>query len=503
MNQYEEMSANRGRLMLGLCNRIISAEVSKDYTLPDYHPEIRRVLGVSEHILPPAKYVSGDGVELSGAVDYTLMYVGADGELYSAPLSDEYDINVPLESCSSLDRDQPLSVAVSMTAENISARVTAPRKVSIRCRMNCHARIYGSALLEEEIVGEGSEESIQRLTREGEYASVWSGSSELIEVADELDADGESRVVSADASVTVGDISSESDGVLVRGDVILKLICDSGKDRGYSVMRRRLPFSEKVETGRMGAGGDMRRARGSISSISINQEEGKISSSVGFFLEAEEESDLPFCYTADLYSTERICECHYEDVRVPFAAKNICGSLSQSERIPFEGTNIPEGAEIVDITGRGRVEEIKVAEGRCVITGEARYWLVCRKNGEFSSAEIKLPFRYETDIEGELDPLREDGAIDCSIGDCRVRTEGETLAVDAEISLCGVVFGNRMIRRVKSASMGEVIDRSGSDIVICYPSVGESIWNVAKKYLVAPKDVMGNPECDRYCIIQM
>ena len=40
MNKFEENGM--GEIMIPLCNRIITAEMSNDYTLPDYQPEIRR-----------------------------------------------------------------------------------------------------------------------------------------------------------------------------------------------------------------------------------------------------------------------------------------------------------------------------------------------------------------------------------------------------------------------------------------------------------------------------
>ena len=45
------------KLTLTLCDKTLRSEVSEDYTLPDYQPEIRRILHVIPTVLPPAKYV--------------------------------------------------------------------------------------------------------------------------------------------------------------------------------------------------------------------------------------------------------------------------------------------------------------------------------------------------------------------------------------------------------------------------------------------------------------
>ena len=123
MNQYEE-NQGAGIIMLPLCNRIVTTEISNDYTLPDYQPEIRRVLTLRENVMPPAKYINGDAVELDGNVDYTLIYVGEDGEIYSAPLSAEYSFNMPFDAPRGLDRSEGFTVMSNTFAESSSARAT-------------------------------------------------------------------------------------------------------------------------------------------------------------------------------------------------------------------------------------------------------------------------------------------------------------------------------------------------------------------------------------------
>ena len=500
MNQYDEMQSHEG-LMLPLCNRIITTEISNDYTLPDYQPEVRRVLGVRENILPPAKYVSGDAVELNGAVDYTLLYVGADGEIYSAPLSAEYSANMPFANCRGLDRNEVMTVSASVETESVSARVTAPRKVTVRCRLNCHVRVWGKVFLEEEINGDVSAESIQRLCKDAGFVQVWEGISDIIEVSDDYETDGDIRVVSADADILIDDTSSNSDGVSVRGDIMLKLICaDEGGE--YRTVMRKLPFSEIVETDRAGKSAETRQVRGSIGNINVSIEEGKIATTVGFFLNASEESNMPFSYAADLYSTEKHCVCRYESVSVPVAKIAVDGNFSQSERIPVSDASIGEGAEVIDSCGAARVIGIEMTDGKCVLSGESRYDLICRKDGEIFSSEVRVPFKYEIETAEVLACERENADIFCSVMNCRVRTDGDILALDSEVMLSGVVFCEQEIVRVVEADMGDPIEREGSDIIICYSSACDTLWSVAKRYLVAPADVMGDPETDRYCIIQ-
>ena len=63
------------RITMSLTQRDLNTDISEDVTLPDYLPEIRKVLYVRESALPPAKFISGGKVDVSGVIDYTLIYV--------------------------------------------------------------------------------------------------------------------------------------------------------------------------------------------------------------------------------------------------------------------------------------------------------------------------------------------------------------------------------------------------------------------------------------------
>ena len=96
MNNEAMYGSGTRRIKMPVCNKFVTTELSNDYILPDYQPEIRKVLGITSEILPPAKYVGAANAEFNGTVDYQVTYVGADGELYSMPLSAEYSFSVPL-----------------------------------------------------------------------------------------------------------------------------------------------------------------------------------------------------------------------------------------------------------------------------------------------------------------------------------------------------------------------------------------------------------------------
>ena len=162
---------------VALYEREISTEVTGDFILPDYQCEIRRILRVDALALPPAKYVSTSEVEFSGTVDFRVTYVGGDGELYCIPLSEAYAFSVPIEADGGAD---DVSVLCSIRTDAVNTRVSAPRKLNIRCRLRPCVRVMGKRYVTSEIVGEDEDNSVFRRTERAVRLECQSSLSEIV-----------------------------------------------------------------------------------------------------------------------------------------------------------------------------------------------------------------------------------------------------------------------------------------------------------------------------------
>ena len=102
MEINQEMGATQRFSML-MCQRVVNSDISEDFTLPDYCPEIRRVLYVKEELPMPARFISGNKIDVNGVVDYTLVYVNHEGNVCSAPVSAEYSFSLPIDNANEFE----------------------------------------------------------------------------------------------------------------------------------------------------------------------------------------------------------------------------------------------------------------------------------------------------------------------------------------------------------------------------------------------------------------
>ena len=73
-----------------------TAEISEDFTLPDYEPGIRRVLGVRGQAAVDGKYLSGGECEADGTVTFVLCYLDGDGRLCETSETAGFTAKLPL-----------------------------------------------------------------------------------------------------------------------------------------------------------------------------------------------------------------------------------------------------------------------------------------------------------------------------------------------------------------------------------------------------------------------
>ena len=245
MNYNIETGAIENIISLPVCNRIINCDVNEDVNVPEGFPDVRRVLALKENILSPAKFIGAKAVDMSGSIDYTVVYLGADGNIYSLPFNADYSFSLPLESSERVDLDDGVSVICSMCQESESIRISTPRRLQVRAGIRASAICFGRSAWGEEIDGAEDESAIQRLELEKECAFFDCESSDIVTLSDEYLLSEGDRIVYSDADVFVTDVRVDGEVVRVSGEVAVKLLLQNG-DKFESVVRR-LPFDAETD----------------------------------------------------------------------------------------------------------------------------------------------------------------------------------------------------------------------------------------------------------------
>lgn len=493
----EDMNAGyrAGRVMLPLCDRTVTTDISGDFSLPDYQPEIKRLLRIRASVLPAGKYCGINEIDINGGINYFVLYTGNDDKLYCAPLNTEYSFSVPLDG-GNFSSDDMICMC-STEVDSATGRVTAPRRLNIKCKLKSNIKVYADSVPHGAYDADAlSPGSIERLVSSIDSCRILTAIGDPLQLSDDIIPDirnGNMRVVCAEGEVFVSGTGAVKGGVTCRGELNLKLMLSPvydeqdeqtavSADTLPTVITRKIPFSQSVEIDGADVGYDS-YASGSCSELSVEVDEGHIHVEAGVVLEVTAQKNEAVSYVKDMYSTRLFCECKYKDISTESAVRCINGNFTQSDSLPLGESGIDPAARIIDVSGDAVIDGATVDEDRCVITGKSRYHLILCRDGEYSFAEIELPFRYET----EGAPR---GSVCCgtvSVITCRARMDGERVGVDAELAPALRIFKKQDITMLadaefKDGTSDETHARRCGEYVVCFPSGDDTLWSIAKKY---------------------
>lgn len=503
--------SDRATVQLPICHRTLSTELSGDFSLPDYQPEIKRLLRIGASVLPPERYTSGDSLELERSMDYFVLYMGNDNNLYCAPLSTDYRMSLSLSeererirvSGASSPLDGELTCTCDITAEPVTGRVTAPRRLNIKSRLKAAVRVMGTCSLAAEGSGELTPASIERLSDTAPTARLYRGSGEVPALQDDMiltpAEGGDVRVICAEGQVMVSEATAGQDMVTCRGEVLLKLtLCPAEPPEGEIVLptvtTRKIPFSQAVQLA--GVTPDCKCcAYGACSEMSVEVEEGHLHTDLGVMLEVMAQKNQTTAYVKDLYSTHKETNCDYTTYATHEALACFNGNFTLSDSQALNEAGISPTARVVDVSAVAFPEAVTADpdKNRCVLSGRCRVQLLLFRDGEYTASELEFPFRYEKDgipmgslTAGEVPEY--DGSV--QVMTCRARMDGERIGVDAEVAVALRLMGQNTLTALSSVAYGQDVTRRRGEYVICFPAPTDTLWSVAKRYH-APMAALG------------
>ena len=481
MDNYTKNDTTALRVQAMLCDKQEMSEVTAEVSLPDYRPEVKRLVRVSATVTPPVRYVGAANTELSGSVDFCILYTGNDGALYSTSHTSEYRIGIPVDLPSDAVLGEGLVCDADILPEPCNARVLAPRKLSVKCRLRARMRIYGIRLIENGDLIAGI--AAEKLYGSCDASEIFSGVGEPLALHDEIVCDTQSedvRVVCADGQVFISEATAGSGCVNCRGEVALKLLCaHDATGLPPSQLLRRIPFESAVEVDGCEVN-CVASAFGTCADVNVTVEDGRILCDLSLILQGRAQRDRSITYVRDAYALESVSEGRTDFLSLPQSRSCVCANFSLGQTLTAEEAGLRAGVSVVDSHLIPLSAELTQESGRDILTGRCRVHLtLCDDAGEISSQEVEIPYRYETEAK-DMDLANY--LVHVSPISCRARADGERLGVDGELAVSLMTRTQTQIQYLSACNIGEKCQKADGECTICFPAPTDTLWSVAKRY---------------------
>ena len=468
-------------------------EISEEFSLPDYIPEVRRILHVRAAVLPEGRFLSDKDssteVDFNGAVTYNIIYTDDEGRLRSTSLSSDYDDTLTVPS-------HPESVFIDTSVDNVSCRATAPRKLSIKTRLKSRILAFSNEPVSENISPRSlsDEMYLERKLKKVDTVSLKPIFMQNIKLSDKLDIpEGEDIVpIMCDASVTVTDCKARNESVSVRGSAAVKCLCHCG-DKDI-MLSKTVPIYE--EPSALGASpSDSVRCTARCVSLSISNEGSSDKSSLYFDLNCEIEGEYyrntEAELTEDCYSTRHETDVSYKiaDIYSLISAKNHPFSVSDK----FKRKD-PDIDSIVDIICDAYSERVDVSSKKAVITGKMSVTVIGRtrddesKGHEYISETYEVPLKYEIPV--DTDSLISRVSFSCASPSARYENDKFCINADMICSLALLKRDNVKILDTASIKKDAEFKKDASCVRVFFPKDCDILWEVAKRFHTTERKIM-------------
>lgn len=482
-NNEKEQGTNLLRLTT---DTVTAHEVSEEFSLPDYVPEIRKLLHTRAGVLPESKLIgdSGEGsvVDFSGTVTYLLIYTDDEGKLCSLPLTSSYEAEAPVLG-------NPSTVSIDTWVDTVTPRVNAPRKITIKSRLKSRVQGWESIREAEKIENKSTADElfIERDEREIKSVSLLPIARDGIKLSDRLELQGYESIspIWCDAMAVIKDVRVQNNSVSVRGEANIKCICDA---KGEMVtLTKSAPIAEEISVSGASSG-DMVWARARCVSLAISNEENGGESQLFFDLDCEIEGELlrnaDVTLTRDCYSTKYETEEAYKTVDVYKGIKAQNSSFTINEGVKRKSK---EMTRIIDVLWDPVCEKSEFKGGRAMLSGKLNVVLIgegtAKENeeAEYISESYELPFKYACDVGNVQEPISK---WSVTVKDVRPELDGDKIHISAEVFVALSVVDKERIRVLDSSVLKKdrEIKKDAGCVRVYFPREGDTLWEIAKKY---------------------
>lgn len=477
-------------------------DLSDDFTLPDYMPAVGRVLYCSATAAQPTLYLGAGGVECAGGIRYSLLYESADdGSLFCADLPAEYDLMLTPDRDMKTSADSAdISGLCDATLENVTARVTAPRRLTVKSKLRLRPALRAKSPFAPIVHGADiTSDSIRQLTASSSCTVCACATAIPVICRDSisraeagLSPEDEVRIISSHGDVMIHQLQTTDSGADCRGEVnICVMILKNGEGERPRRIIRKLPFSATlpfdaplpVSAKQIGI-----RGYGVCPSVTHNIDGDSIALEAGILLSAEAVATTPITYLKDIYSKNADCETAHSELIVHSPISAFSAHATVSATHDLESLGLDSGMKLCDLTAKllPDFEKELAPNGKLTLTGKMRITAIADNGAEFIPLEFDSDFRYNADLSEAAGFDHAIISAVMTVGDIKGRIDTENIVCDCEVCCAVLIERDSKIKVLSEANLTSVAseDNSSTSIRVCYPTQGETLWDIAKRYRI-------------------
>lgn len=466
--------------------------VELDYILPDYFPDIFRLVKCSITPSVISQNISGDSLSYELLADIRILYCSENSPVLRC-------ISQKMTFSKSLQLSQtPVKPVVTLTpkTDHINCRVVNQRRIDLRGAVSVKIRVTGESI--REVICDIFGMNAQIKKTPSEFASKKISAFRTLSTAEDFGLNPSNQPVISVARVfAVPEITDKkiiANKLVVKGEAKISVLYSS--ETGPETMKYSLPFSQIVDMDGLDEtySCTVRAETASCDVIPSTDENGDskiLKCELRINLSCLAVKSIPTEFVTDVYSTSYPCEFASSKLKIHHAPLEICENIQKTVSVENEGSF--ECVYDSWCTPKNINTAVNVPEKCLIVSGMAEYCVMVKgENGIPAVTERSEAFEHRIPVDNISEYSRAD--IDVTLTDCTYTiSSSDSISVKADMKISGCLYNTSECEAVTEVTFDDSVRkvRDGDYALKLYYGVeGEDVWEIAKRYSTSVKAIM-------------
>lgn len=455
-------------------------QIESDVTLPDYFPDIVRVIKCTLKANIAGVTSGGNRITADGNAVISVLYMCENGKIHC------FEQKIPFSKSVETPKADNCACIASAKTQYVNCRVISQRRIDIRGSIGIDFKAYERC--EKKIVCSCDDKNIQLRTRSGNVSNLKDCVSRQFSVNETVEIGASQgnigQIVRCNATAVLDSTKLVMGKILIKGELKVKAVYLTEGDCAIEKIENSMPISQIVEAATSEDCTDFVTL--CVPSVEVHAKTDSsgalrlidVSAVIGANISIYQNDGIQ--YATDAYSTEYETQCQKDSVEIK--------SISEK----FSDTYLCKGSVEISSGGIKSVEDIccnaiigttSVTENEIVLSGKAEIsFLALNSENELQSFDREIDFCYKRAIAGS-----ENSSASCYItptGIDYILSADNKLDVRIETEISGMIFSvtkKQVISEISCEENKKKKKRSAA-LTIYFAQQGEELWDIARRY---------------------
>lgn len=454
--------------------------VEAELSLPEYMPEILRIIKSSAETKINSCRLVGERVTVDGVCDLRMVYTSEEGGIYAFSQSRPFT-----RHCENNSFSDATDVTASVRVSYVNCRATSTKRAEIKSGLIVEVSAFFDE--NEEIVSLAEKGCIEEKSVPINAMSLGCRKTRQFSMSDTISLSVPAAfVLSANASAVCTDIKKINNKVMVKGDAVVDIGYVNAVDKSSAEhIRHTLPINQILEFDGMEERftGNVVLKVSAVDVLLRSEADGTGSAfdvALGIDATATMWEEKQLLVISDAYAVGSNIDLKKQPLTFYSALDEIRDSYIFKDNFQVSGEGV---SNVCDVTGEITNVCAKKENGVLAVTGSLSLSLIIKdSSGSFVNLNKILDYRYERKAEFPEENISCSPDVTLTAVQC-IEKGNNSIDVRAELRIDGTVFAKSVIDAVTDITESEIkIERKSNAVTVYFPDNEESLWSIARRY---------------------